>query len=91
MNLANGVTAVKDKYEDEWSFKFVGHGLLNALNDAYMDRVGGGDSGASGGSRGSVNCFYRVSIPYASETKNAMFKDMESAFDYVNSYILRNS
>lgn len=79
MELNKGVKAVSlDVRGMEWEFRFVGDGILNCMNDAYMDKVGSDKSE-----------MYRVSIPVYGSTKNQMFKDRDSAFAFINNFILR--
>jgi hypothetical protein len=82
MRLTNGVQAVKsmDKHsEGVWSFRFVGNGALQCLNEAYMEEMGTG-----------INKRVVLSIPHYSTTKNQVFPSIDQAFAFVNNFILRN-
>ena len=75
MELEKNVRAVGDE-KSGWEFRYTGDGILNCMNDAFMERVG---------------CGYVVCIPFFGSTKNQMFKDRDSAFKFINNFILRSA
>jgi hypothetical protein len=76
MELSNGVKAVSLD-GNSWEFRSE---LVQCIANATMDKVGSGKAE-----------MYRVSIPYYGSTKNQMFKDRDSAFKFVNNFILREA
>jgi len=77
-----GVNAVKSSSKGEegvWSFSYAGGGMLECMNEAYMEELG------SGRSKRVV-----VSIPVFNATKNMTFSDVDKAFQYINKFIITN-
>lgn len=95
MKLMYGVEAVAETLTQReidnygivraWSFKYIGDGMLNCMNEAYMEELRNGHN-----SHNDLHTQVVVTIPLHTATRNQVFSSTDKAFDFINRFIITN-